>query len=222
MASAKVSAQSIIKKAVNRILVKKDYPNRILFSQGTMDIPGIFNKTVKWYRGTKNSYIAYERKVYKNWYAGVRYSKWGKGLINDNEFTVNQHYYNTPDPNWWAIDHTGELESRINYKMLDAYAFYKANLIGKCFNVRLGIAPSYTWGRDVYIKSYVVYPNALHEQIIRLEERKAHYLGVAPQVGGELVVFKNRLSLGIDAIGRYYNGIPHNEYDFMWHVGVNF
>lgn len=186
------------------------------FSNGQ---PGLYQKYVNAENVRQGQYvtigIAYERKVYKNWFMCFSFYEW-KDLFNlsSNTFSINHLAFAPASP--------GDVYTRYNYKMADVYALYKWNVGHGQHYVNVGAGASYCWGKDDFVKYFNVNPAPPYDISVILDQRKASYWGVVPCVGYDFLFFHNRINIGPDLHARIYSkGMPV-EYDLNFHFGVNF
>lgn len=116
----------------------------------------------------------------------------------------------------------GTLDIRMAYKMIDFNAFYRYAIVSNNHFIKAGVGASYCWGTNIRVEQRM-YPIIIgYHGTYRVYSEKAHYWGLVSQLSYDYVFLKNIVNVGIDLRGRYYFGIPRGQYDYGFHVGINF
>lgn len=169
--------------------------------------------------------LSVNRTLYKNFGIGLAYIQWT--MLRPDELTLPsgvKHILLYPRPKYPYEPVVGQLQYRVDYKMLDVWLYYqfimnKRKLPKHIINTGLGI--THNWGYDVYVESYTVVPGYLDGTVL-LREEKAAYWGLLPSLSYSYLLLKNRLCIGVDIRARIYSGWPQPQFDYGIHFGVNF
>jgi hypothetical protein len=159
--------------------------------------------------------VSYERRVYKNWFAGAAYQEW-KDIFHfggNGDFSISSNK---------SLFTPGEVGSYINFQMADAYLFYKWNIGHWQHFINAGAGVSYAWGKEDYAIASWVNPDPPYDGVTYFGQRKAHYWGITPYLAYDFLFLHNRINIGPDIRLRYYINRPPAEYYFNFHLGVNF
>jgi hypothetical protein len=113
------------------------------------------------------------------------------------------------------------LNNRVNYKMADLFVYYRKGTRNARHYFNAGLGVSYCWGQNEYVKNYWYNPSG-QDAVVILEARKIDYKGVVPTIGYDFLFLNNRLCIGPDIRARFYSGRPEPEFNFNFHLGVNF
>jgi hypothetical protein len=213
---------------------QKKFSSYLKVSHGTFYVPQwvSFYKTYSNHQGWFNDVVinndngrriqfetiaaTYERRAYKNWFLGASFQQW-KDLFHfrgsRNLFSISSGTRFLP---------VGEVGTRISYKMLDVYTFYKGNIGHWQHFINVGTGLTYAWGRDDYVTASWINPDPPYDGVVYYGARKAHYWGITPYLAYDFLFLHNRINIGPDIRLRYYINRPPAEYYFNFHLGVNF
>lgn len=160
--------------------------------------------------------IYIERRAYNKLHLGIGYSQWEAVnlLYSAEHIAIEEEKIEIGK----YIPVIGKLEYRSQYKMLDLYVFYKHKFSTHHY-LNIGIGPSYCWGLNGYLKSYV--RASPTDVIVQYDTRQVEYWGLIPVISYDYILLKNRLNFGVDLRARYYANRPKSQYDDGVHIGVN-